>query len=138
MALTDHGIGFLSDRVVEQAADRFDEMARRLRDQQVGHSRMYQALALRIRHRQQALQRGVDLLVRTGGFQQADEAIGVGDGTGRGGGHAGIVATGVRGLRPDHADESYIYLILLTKNIAYNARRNALTAPGGSGVQGIT
>jgi hypothetical protein len=29
-------------------------------------------------------------------------------------------------------------LILLMKNIAYNARRNALTAPGVSGAQGIT
>jgi hypothetical protein len=42
------------------------------------------------------------------------------------------------GLPRNRRRGRHIYLILLIKNIDYNARRNALTAPGVSGVQGMS
>ncbi len=71
LALVNHFVNFFGHRVIDQAADGFDETARRLRDQQVGDPGMDHALTPRVGHRQQAFQCGVDLRIVAGGFEQA-------------------------------------------------------------------
>jgi len=63
------------DRVVDQAADGFDEFAWRLGDDHVGDSGMHHALALRVGHCQPLLQRGVYFFCRYGSLEQIDETF---------------------------------------------------------------